>query len=109
MIISEHKTFGGVSMEKIKEWFENSIWNWVNAINCRFVQYNDNIDRLAFFEELNYGWYQMYIYPYDDWYYPTISAQRKLLLNEDIPTVYVSEEAYDAIVYVINNQNQHND
>ncbi len=89
-------------MEKFKEWFENSWWNWVNSINYRFVQYNDNIDRCAFFEELNYGWYQMYIYPYDDWYYPTISKERKLLLNEDIPTIYVSEEAYDAIVYTIN-------
>ena len=46
-------------MEKIRTWFENSLWNWANAISYRFAQYNDNIDRCAFFEELNYGWYQM--------------------------------------------------
>ena len=69
--------------EKLITWFENSWWNWVNSINYRFVEYNDNIDRCAFFEEINYGWYQMYIYPYDDWYHPTISAQRKLFLSEN--------------------------
>ena len=81
MIILEHKIFGGVSMEKFKEWIEESLWSWKCCIYSRFVDYNDNIDRCAFFEELNYGWYQMYIYPYDDWYHPTISAERKLFLS----------------------------
>ena len=63
------------------DWIDNSRWNWANAINFRFFEYNDNIDRCAFFEELNCGWYQMYIYPYDDWYHPTISAERKLFLS----------------------------
>ena len=67
-------------IERINQWFENSWWNWGNAINYRFVEYNDNIDRCAFFEELNNGWYQMYIYPYDDWYHPTISTERKMRL-----------------------------
>lgn len=66
----------------MKEWIENALWSWSNCINFRFVQYNDNIDRLAFFEELNCGWYQMYIYPYDDWYHPTISKERKLFLGQ---------------------------
>ena len=89
-------------MEKFKEWFENSLWNWANAINYRFVQYNDNIDRCAFFEEINYGWYQMYIYPYDDMYYPTISKERKLFLDEKPSVIYVSKEAYDKLIEAIN-------
>ena len=64
-------------------WFEECWWSWGNCINFRLFDYNDNIDRCAFFEELNGGWYQMEIYPYDDWYYPTISKERKLFLSED--------------------------
>jgi hypothetical protein len=30
------------------------------------LDYNDNIDRCAFFEELSYGWYQMY-YNDEEW------------------------------------------
>jgi hypothetical protein len=43
----------------MKEWFADAWWSWGNCIHFRFVNYNDNIDRLAFFEELNCGWYQM--------------------------------------------------
>ena len=46
-------------MEKFKIWIENMLWSWRNCIDFRFVGYNDNIDRLAFFEELCYGWIQM--------------------------------------------------
>ena len=42
------------------EWFSDAYWHWRNVFYFRFSEYNDNIDRLAFFEELNYGWYQMY-------------------------------------------------
>ena len=42
------------------EWFSNACWHWRNSFYFRFIEYNDNIDRCAFFEELNYGWYQMY-------------------------------------------------
>lgn len=87
-------------MEKFREWFENSWWNWANCINFRFVEYNDNIDRCAFFEEINYGWYQMYIYPYDDEYYPTISEERESRLG-GFPqqyTFYVSEVEYDRLM-----------
>jgi hypothetical protein len=94
-----------MSITRMKEWIDNSWWNWANAINYRFVQYNDNIDRCAFFEELNYGWYQMYIYPYDDMYYPTISEERKKWLG-GLPqqyTFYVSEVDYDYIMDKIEN------
>ena len=43
----------------MKKWFEDAWWSWGNCISFRFVDYNDNIDRCAFFEELNYGWVQM--------------------------------------------------
>jgi hypothetical protein len=66
----------------MKEWISDAYWHWRNVFYFRFDEYNDNIDRLAFFEELNYGWYQMYIYDYDDWYNPTISPERKLRLAE---------------------------
>jgi hypothetical protein len=53
-------------MEKFKEWLEDAYWHWRNVFYFRFSEYNDDIDRLAFFEELNYGWYQMYIYVQPD-------------------------------------------
>ena len=43
----------------MKKWFEDAWWSWKCCINSRFVDYDDNIDRCAFFEELNYGWCQM--------------------------------------------------
>jgi len=65
----------------MKRWIEDSWWSWRNCIEFR-LDYKDNIDRCAFFEELNCGWYQMYIYPYDDSYHPTISKERKLFLGQ---------------------------
>lgn len=44
----------------MKQWFEDAWWSWKCCIHSRFVDYNDNIDRCCFFEELNFGWYQMY-------------------------------------------------
>ena len=92
-------------MEKFRTWIDNSWWSWANCINFRFVEYNDNIDRCAFFEELNCGWYQMYIYPYDDMYIPTISKERENRLG-GFPqqyTFYVSEVDYDYIMDKIEN------
>jgi hypothetical protein len=37
--------------------------------------------RRDFFEELNYGWYAEYIYPYDDLYVPIVSKERKLRIG----------------------------
>jgi hypothetical protein len=82
----------------MKLWIEDALWSIRNCISFRFINYNDNIDRLAFFEELNCGWYQMYIYPYDDLYMPIISQERKTRLAEQPFTFYVSEEDYDAIM-----------
>jgi hypothetical protein len=45
-------------MEKFKEWIEESLWSWKNCIGAR-LNLEDNIDRLAFFEELSIGSVQM--------------------------------------------------
>ena len=42
----------------MKKWFEDAWWSWKCCIHSRF-DYNDRIDVAAFWEELNYGWYQM--------------------------------------------------
>ena len=89
-------------ISQMRQWIDNSLWSVRNCISFRFINYNDNIDRLAFFEELNNGWYHMYIYPYDDLYMPIISEQRKLLLAEQPYTFYVTQEDYDAIMDAIN-------
>jgi hypothetical protein len=67
---------------KFVVWVENSYWVWGNGIHFRTVGYEDIIDYCAFWEEINNGWYDMYIYPYDDWYHPHLSKERKLRLNQ---------------------------
>ena len=42
----------------MKRWLIDAYWSWRNCIEFR-LDYKDNIDRCAFFEELNYGWVQM--------------------------------------------------
>ena len=55
-----------------------------------------------FWESLSIGWFQEYIYPYDDPYHLNISPERRLRLGERLPKFYVSEEAYDKLVEMIN-------
>ena len=66
-------------MTELKTWFENAWWSWGNCISFRFDNYEDNTDRLSFFEEINSGYYQEYIYPYDDY---TVSPERQLRLGQ---------------------------
>ena len=47
------------SWMKFVKWVEDAWWSWGNCIHFR-LDYNDRIDYCAFFEELNFGWYQMY-------------------------------------------------
>jgi len=68
-----------------KSWFDNAWWQWGNAIHFRIDRYEDNIDRCAFFYEINNGWYEMYIYDFDDCYSPTISKERQLRLGQKPP------------------------
>ena len=42
----------------MKQWIEDSYWSWKNCIDFR-LDLEDNIDRLAFFEELSSGFIQM--------------------------------------------------
>ncbi len=63
-------------------WIKDCFWCWVNAFGYRFAHYQFELDRCAFFEEINLGYYEMYIYPYDDMYNLTISKERKLRLNQ---------------------------
>jgi hypothetical protein len=42
----------------MKKWFEDAWWSWGNSIYFR-LQLEDNVDRLAFFEELSNGYIQM--------------------------------------------------
>jgi hypothetical protein len=55
-----------------------------------------------FWESLSIGWFQEYIYPYDDPYNLTISPERRLRLAQQLPKIIVSEEAYDELVRRIN-------
>lgn len=43
---------------QMKQWIEDALWSWKNCIDAR-LQLEDNIDRLAFFEELSWGYMQM--------------------------------------------------
>lgn len=67
---------------KFAAWVEDSYWAWKNVVSFRTDRYEAKMDYCAFWEEINCGWYEMYIYPYDDWYIPKISSQRKLRLNQ---------------------------
>ncbi len=55
-----------------------------------------------FWESLSIGWYREYIYPYDDPYNLTISPERKLRLAQEPERIYVSKEAYDELIRLIN-------
>jgi hypothetical protein len=70
------------SWNKFVAWVEDSCWAWRNVFYFRTDNYEERMDYCAYWEEINCGWYQMYIYPYDDWYNPTISPERKLRLNQ---------------------------
>jgi hypothetical protein len=55
-----------------------------------------------FWESLSIGWFEEYIYPYDDPYNITISPERRLRLGQEPERIIVSEEAYDELVRRIN-------
>jgi hypothetical protein len=42
-----------------------------------------------FWEALNWGYFEMYIFPYDDWFNPTISKERQLRLGQRPKPLYV--------------------
>ena len=82
------------------ELFLDGFRNILCIIDC----YNDGDEwgYDEFWESLSIGWYREYIFPYDDPYNLTISPERKLRLSQELPTFYVSPEAYDKLVEAIN-------
>jgi hypothetical protein len=55
-----------------------------------------------FWESLNIGWMQEYIYPYDDPYNLTISPERKLRLSQKPETIVLPKEDFDTLVERLN-------
>jgi hypothetical protein len=51
---------------------------------------------------LSIGWFQEYIYDYDDPYNLTISPERRLRLAQELPKITLSVEDYDELVRQIN-------
>jgi hypothetical protein len=91
-----------VRFETQPKWqdFLDGFRNVLYILDC----YNDGDEwgYREFWESLSIGWFQEYIYPYDDPYHLNISPERKLRLDERPPIFYVSEEAYDKLVEMIN-------
>ena len=87
--------------------FLDGFHNILCIIDC----YNDGDEwgYGEFWESLSIGWYQEYIYDYDDAYNITISPERKLRLDQKPPVIYVSEEAYDALIEAINKPPEYNE
>jgi hypothetical protein len=83
--------------ELFLEGFHDFLYAW----DCYIA--GDEYSYDEFWEALSSGWYDDYIYPYDDVFYGHIpSPERKLRLGQKPPVVYVSEEAYDKLVEAIN-------
>lgn len=68
-----------------------------NAIRYRFDDYEWWEWDRDFWEEINIGYYENYIFPYDDWYNPTISKERQLRLSQKPPTIYLSPDNFDLL------------
>ena len=61
--------------------FLEGFWCIYNAVYFRLDKYENNIDRCAFFYELNIGWYSMY---------------------DPDEKIYVTKKDYDAMMKAIN-------
>lgn len=81
-----------MKMKKIATWVDESLMTfelafdlWRGVLMCSSCTpgYQQLLYR-EFFEELNYGWYAINIYPYDDPYnIKRVSPERKLRINYD--------------------------
>ena len=81
-----------VTMKKLIEWVDTNLmqvemahdlWQGVMRSHSCTPSYQQLLCT-EFWEELNYGWYTEYIYPYDDPYgVIMISPERKLRINHD--------------------------
>ena len=76
------------------ELFLDGFHDFMYALDCYISG-----DHREFWEALSSGWYDDYIYPYDDAFYIHVpSPERKLRLNEKPPTIYLSAEDFDSLV-----------
>ena len=82
------------------ELFLDGFRNVLYILDC----YNDGDEwgYGEFWESLSIGWFEEYIYPYDDPYNLTISPERKLRLAQELPKITLSVEDYDELVRRIN-------
>jgi hypothetical protein len=62
-----------------------------------------------FWEVISNGWYNEYIYPYDDLYIPTISKERKLRLSQEPYKIILSQEDFDKFMEILDNSPKPND
>ena len=67
-------------MNKLFETIGDGFDNFQYALYC----YNCE-EYCEFWEGLSWGWYEMYIYDFDDCYNPTISKERQLRLGQKPP------------------------
>ena len=82
------------------ELFLDGFRNVLYILDC----YNDGDEwgYGEFWESLSIGWFEEYIYPYDDTYNLTIIPERKLRLSQELPKITLSVEDYDELVRRIN-------
>ena len=62
------------------QWLREGWVNFHYAWDCYVTREDFGCD--DFWEALSWGWCSEYIFPYDDCYNPTISAERKLRLGQ---------------------------
>ncbi len=86
-------------INSLKTWIEDAWWSWGNAIHFRLDKYENNIDRCAFFYELNIGWYEMYDPDYLDDRDPWNLSGRDPYYTY---MMKVPKKDYDAIMKAIN-------
>jgi hypothetical protein len=75
--------------------FSSAIFYRTNSYWCENMAY--------FWDEINSGWMEQYIWPYDDFNTIILSEERKLRLAQEVPKIYLSVEDYDKLVEKINN------
>jgi hypothetical protein len=79
-------------LKKIIDGFEI----FAEAFNC-LLKEDD-----YFWNLINTGWYDEYIYPYDDNYFPSLSKERQLRLSQKVETIILSAEDFDCLMEKIN-------
>jgi hypothetical protein len=88
---------------KLQQFLEG-FWCIYNAVYFRF-DLEDNIDRCAFFYELNIGWYEMYDPDYlddrDPWNLSGRDPYYTYMMSNP-EKIYVTKEDYDAMMRAIN-------